>query len=46
MVGEPFIMGSNNAMAYQIDRLGAVGNGQDPINMATAYAILSSGDFE
>ncbi len=42
MVGEPFIMGSNDALANQMDRLRTIGNGWDPVVAATAWQILTN----
>lgn len=42
MVGEPAILGSNDGVAFQVDRLKAIGNGQNPKLAATAWRILTS----
>ncbi len=40
MVGEPAILGSGDALAHQVDRLKAIGNGQVPALVAKAWRIL------
>lgn len=41
VAGEPAILGSNDGMAYRVDRLHGTGNGQHPVVAATAFAVLS-----
>ena len=41
MVGEPAILGSNDGLANRLDRLHAIGNGQNPIVAATAFKTLA-----
>ena len=40
-LGEPAIFRSNDELAYNVDRLKAIGEGQDPAVVATAWEVLS-----
>lgn len=40
VVGEPAILGSRNGLANQVDRLGAIGNGQVPAVVRLAWNLL------
>ena len=40
MVGEPAILGSGDGIPYRVDRLGSIGNAQDPRVAALAWRIL------
>ena len=43
---EPIICGGNDGVANRANRTRAVGNGQVPLTMAAAYAILSSNSYQ
>lgn len=40
---QPGISRDVNGMAHRVDRLKAVGNGQDPLGMMAAYEFISGG---
>jgi len=39
----PYVCGEDHAVAHGVDRLKAIGNGQDPVVAANAFKILSEG---